>query len=36
MLKFTGGDSASSLKIAARVEPEVISMIPFLYPTSNR
>jgi hypothetical protein len=35
VLKFADGNSASMLTIAARVEPEVISTIPFHYPTSN-
>ncbi|MEK3911830.1 S-layer homology domain-containing protein [Paenibacillus sp. FSL H7-0331] len=35
ILKFASGNPSSILKIDARVEPEVISTIPFHYPTSN-
>ncbi|WP_147433484.1 hypothetical protein [Paenibacillus ginsengarvi] len=35
ILKFASGNPSHVLKVAARVEPEVISAIPFHYPTSN-
>lgn len=35
ILKFASGNPSSILKMDARVEPEVISKIPFHYPTSN-
>ncbi|WP_207953121.1 S-layer homology domain-containing protein [Paenibacillus agricola] len=35
ILKFANGNPSSILKVDARVEPEVISTIPFHYPTSN-
>ncbi|WP_438348168.1 S-layer homology domain-containing protein [Paenibacillus sp. FA6] len=35
ILQFASGNPGSILKIDGRVEPEVISKIPFHYPTSN-